>query len=558
MKSHFLRHSILIAASFLFLLTITDGVNAATAFGVTTTNQLVRFDSATPGTTVTVGTITGLQTGENILGIDIRPATGQIYAIGSTSRLYIINRATGVATQVGTAGAFTLTGTEFGFDFNPVPDRIRVVSNTGQNIRLNPNDGTLAGTDTALNPGTPTVTAAAYTNSFGGATTTTLYVIDTAADTLNLQGSINGTPTSPNAGTLTSVGALGFDVTATNGFDIQPGSGIAFAALQVAGELTSKLFTVNLSTGAATLVGVIGAATPLRGLTVQSGSPASGRTVLDFDGDGRTDMAVLRFSNNTRYINRSSNNSFYSFQFGLTSDIETPGDYDGDGLADTAVWRPSNGVFYVLRSSNGALQTYQFGLSGDEPVARDYDGDGKTDFAVVRRTATQMVWYINNSATNTFRIETFGLNSDVTAPGDYDGDGRFDLATYRNQSGNGVFYIQRSTLGYQVVQFGLFSDLVVPGDYDGDGKTDFAVVRQGSSYTWFILRSSDGGFSSPQLGSKGDFTVQGDYDGDGRTDVAVFRPFNGTFYVHRSTTGIPTFSVFGQNGDYPIANYDTH
>lgn len=558
MRTHFVRHSFFVAVSFLFLLSIADGANAATVFGVTTTNQLVRFDTATPGTVVTVGAITGLQVSENILGIDFRPATGQIYALGSTSRLYIINRGTAIATQVGAAGAFTLSGTDFGFDFNPVPDRIRVVSNTGQNIRLNPNDGTLAATDTPLNPGTSNVSSAAYTNSFGGATSTTLYVIDTTADTLNLQGSINGTPTSPNTGTLTTVGALGFDVGTNNGFDIQSGSNIAYAALQVTGELTSKFFRINLTTGAATLVGSIGAATPLRGLTVQSGSPASGRTVLDFDGDGRTDFAVLRFSNSTRYINRSSNNSFFTLQFGLTSDIETPGDYDGDGLADTAVWRPSNGVFYVLRSSNGALQTYQFGLNGDEPVARDYDGDGKTDFAVVRRTATQMVWYINNSATNTFRTETFGLNTDITAPGDYDGDGRFDLGTYRDQSGQGVFYIQRSTQGFAVVQWGLFSDLVVPGDYDGDGKTDFAVVRQGSSFDWYILRSSDGGFSAPQLGSKGDFTVQGDYDGDGRTDVAVFRPSNGAFYVHRSTTGIPTINVFGQNGDYPIANFDTH
>ena len=539
--------------SFMFLLIIGGlaTVSAATAFSVNSTNQLVRFDTATPGTVSTIGTITGLQVGETILGIDFRPLNGQLYGLGSTSRLYTININTGAATQVGTAGAFTLSGTDFAFDFNPVPDRIRVISNTGQNLRLNPIDGTLTATDTPLNPGTPAVTAAAYTNNFAGTTTTTLYDIDSTSDTLNIQNP-------PNNGTLVLVGALGVNITSSNGFDIQSGSNTAFAVFQINAELTSRLYTINLTTGAATLVGPIGSASVLRGLAVASGSAASNRTALDYDGDGRTDRAVFRFSTGTRFINRSSNNSFYSFRFGLASDIETPGDYDGDGLADTAVWRPSNGVFYVLRSSNGALQTYQFGLNGDEPVARDYDGDGRTDFAVVRRTATQMVWYINNSATNTFRIETFGLNSDVTAPGDYDGDGRFDLGTYRNQNGQGVFYVLRSTLGYQVVQWGLASDRVGPGDYDGDGKTDFAVVRQGTNYTWFILRSSDGGFSAPQFGSKTDFTVQGDYDGDGKTDVAVFRPSNGAFYILQSGTGTPVFSVFGQNGDYPIANYDTH
>jgi hypothetical protein len=70
-------------------------VNAITLYGVTTTNQLVRFDSATPGTVVAVGAITGIQGGETILGIDFRPATGQLYALGSTSRLYTIDTATG-------------------------------------------------------------------------------------------------------------------------------------------------------------------------------------------------------------------------------------------------------------------------------------------------------------------------------------------------------------------------------------------------------------------------------------------------------------------------------
>ena len=553
MKTFNSRRSIFTALSFLFLLIIggLTTVSAASAFSVNSSNQLVRFDTATPGTVSTIGLITGLQVGETVLGIDFRPVNGQLYALGSTSRLYTININTGAATQVGTAGAFTLSGTDFGFDFNPVPDRIRVISNTGQNLRLNPNDGTLAATDTPLNPGTPAVTGAAYTNNFAGTTTTTLYDIDSTADTLSIQNP-------PNNGTLVPVGALGVNITSTNGFDIQSGSNTAFAAFQINAELTSRLYTINLTTGAATLVGPIGSATALRGLAVQSGSAASNRTALDYDGDSRADFAVFRLTTGTHFINRSSNNSFNAYQFGLASDVQTPGDFDGDGRADTAVWRPSNGVFFVLRSSDNTVQTYQFGINGDEPVARDYDGDRRVDYAVVRRTGGQMVWYINNSATNTFRIDTFGLASDVTAPGDYDGDSRFDLGTFRDQGGNGVFFTLRSTLGLNQVQFGLGSDLVVPGDYDGDGRTDYALVRTGSNYTWFILRSSDGGFSAPQLGSKGDFTVQGDYDGDGRTDVAVFRPTNGAFYVHRSGVGFTQFSVFGQNGDYPVANYDTH
>ncbi len=557
-----LRHSRTLYAAFasLFLLLFVGltQVSAATVYGLTATNQLIKFDSATPATVTSVA-ITGTQAGENILGIDFRPATGELFAIGSASRLYTINTTTGVATQVGSAGAFALSGTDFGFDFNPVPDRIRVVSNTGQNLRLNPNDGTLSATDTPLNPGAPNVVGAAYTNSFAGTATTTLYVIDSTTDTLYTQGGINGTP-SPNAGTLTAIGPLGINVTNEAGFDIAPGDSTAYAALQVVGNASSGLYRINLTTGAATLVGTIGGGLLIRDIAVIRSSASNTTSALDFDGDNKADYAVFRPSNNTFYVSRSTAlGTLTGVPFGLASDVITPGDYDGDGKADYAVWRPSTGTFFVLRSLDGSVQSFQFGLNGDEPVARDYDGDGKTDFAVVRRTAGKMTWFINNSLGGTFRAQQFGLDTDITAPGDYDGDGKFDLGVFR---GNGVaqatFFTLRSTAGFGAQQFGIGSDFVVPGDYDGDGKTDFAVVRQGSQYNWYILRSSDGGLQTAQFGASGDLAVQADYDGDNRTDIAVWRPTNGAFFVLRSSTGTPNAYVFGQNGDYPIANYDTH
>jgi len=118
--------------------------------GLTVTNTLVTFDSATPGAVSAPVAITGLGAGEFLVAIDRRPATGQLYGLGSASHLYGINAVTGAATQVGSSGAFTLSGTAFGFDFNPTVDRIRVTSTTTQNLRLNPNDGTLAATDSAL------------------------------------------------------------------------------------------------------------------------------------------------------------------------------------------------------------------------------------------------------------------------------------------------------------------------------------------------------------------------------------------------------------------------
>ena len=105
----------------------------------TSGNDLARFDSGATGVVTSVP-VSGLQGGETLVGIDVRPANQLLYGLGSSSRLYTINPLTGVATQVGAAGAFTLNGTSFGVDFNPVPDRLRVISNTGQNLRLDPNN----------------------------------------------------------------------------------------------------------------------------------------------------------------------------------------------------------------------------------------------------------------------------------------------------------------------------------------------------------------------------------------------------------------------------------
>jgi hypothetical protein len=239
-------------------------VRAQPVSGITTTNTLVTFDAATPGTIQSSVAVTGLQGGETLLGIDRRPATGGLYGLGSTSRLYLINTTTGAATQVGSAGAFTLSGTAFGFDFNPTVDRIRVTTTSGQNLRLNPNDGTLTAADTPLayaagDPNaaaTARVVGSAYTNNFVGAATTTLFAIDSNLDIL-------ATQNPPNNGTLNTVGPLGFNRSDLAGFDISGTSGIAYASLTAPAGNSSLLYTINLATGAATLVGTIGGGVPL-------------------------------------------------------------------------------------------------------------------------------------------------------------------------------------------------------------------------------------------------------------------------------------------------------
>ena len=259
--------------------------SASTMFGATiyltnAANSLLRIDSATPNVIAASVGITGLQSGESLVGIDFRPFNGVLYGIGSTSRIYSLNITTGAATQIGSAGVFALSGANFGVDFNPVPDRIRVTSNTGQNLRLNPNDGTLSGTDTPLayavgdvNAGqTPGVVASAYTNSFAGASSTTLYNIDIARGVL-------ATQVPPNNGTLNTIGNLGVFSTNQVGFDILGGSGAAFASFTTQGGISS-LYSINLATGAATLIGGIGTGQTITGLAAVSDVPEPGTLSL--------------------------------------------------------------------------------------------------------------------------------------------------------------------------------------------------------------------------------------------------------------------------------------
>ena len=249
--------------------------NAEAIFGLTLGNSLVVFDSATPGSTSAPIPVTGLAAGQTLVGIDFRPLTRQLVGVaagpGGTGAVYSINPFTGAATSVNTIP--TLTGTAFGVDFNPVPDALRIVSDANQNLRITVGGTGVVNTDGTLNPGDPNVVGAAYSNNVPGGINgqTTLYVIDSALNSLLTQGGVNFPPgvppVSPNTGTLFPVGGLGFDTSDLVGFDISRDTAIAYASLTTPGG-PSQLFTVNLGLGAATLVGGIGSGVVLRDITV--------------------------------------------------------------------------------------------------------------------------------------------------------------------------------------------------------------------------------------------------------------------------------------------------
>lgn len=253
--------------------------------------SLVSWDSATPGDLESGAFISGLQNNETILGIDFRPATGQLYGLGSSSRLYTINPASGAASAVGSQFSTSLNGFSFGFDFNPQIDRIRVVSETNQNLVLNPITGAVQLVATPLaylaadpNFGVdPNVVDSAYDRNVSGTLATQLYGIDTGLNILVTQAN--------NAGTLGTVGPLGLDVAAAGGFDISGATGMAYAALLPAGSSQSSLYTINLATGAATAVGVIDGGLVISAMTVAP-IPEPGTALLAVCGLGA--LAIRR------------------------------------------------------------------------------------------------------------------------------------------------------------------------------------------------------------------------------------------------------------------------
>ena len=276
--------------------------------------SLSRFQLDTPGTAVPAS-IAGVAAGETLADIDGRPATGQLFGLGvnasaNTATLYRLDPQTGAATAVGATGAIAFVNaggvpidlppvaSGYGIDFDPQADRLRVVTGTGLNFRVNPGTGApvdgdgggAAGSVVGTNPDGPVnglpggstgVVGAAYTNNTSGTSIKTLYTLDAASNRLFIQ-------QPPNAGTQTNglpitLGGAALDFTAAGGFDIPPGpsaaannaavsSGAAYAILVVHGA--SGLYRIDLASGAANLLGGVDANDPLRGLVVWSAPPA--------------------------------------------------------------------------------------------------------------------------------------------------------------------------------------------------------------------------------------------------------------------------------------------
>ena len=224
--------------------------------GLTSDQRLICFDEKHPEDASTIGSISGLAIDTNLVGIDFRPANGTLYGLGNAGGVYTLSLDTAQATLRSRLNV-ALSGSFFGVDFNPTVDRLRIISDVGQNLRVNVDNGATTSDDAiSYTPGTPTngVTAAAYTNNDSDPNTaTTLYDIDSTLDQVAIQAP-------PNAGSLNPTGKLNVDTTADVGFDIysivRDGStvGVRGLATLIRGG-QGALYQITLFTGKAIFSG---------------------------------------------------------------------------------------------------------------------------------------------------------------------------------------------------------------------------------------------------------------------------------------------------------------
>lgn len=328
---------------------------AQTSFGISN-NNLVSFNISNPGTVSTVGAFSGLISGQNIVGLDFRPATGELYALGynpttGSGRLYTINLSSALASPVGSADFMLDAGeTFFGFDFNPTVDRIRLITGTDNNYRLHPITGTIAATDGAIafsaadvnNGSNAMVYGCAYTNSYIGATSTALFDLEGTTSSLVLQNP-------PNNGTLNTIGTLGISLSALAPDQVDmdifynPMTGMNTAFLLNPNGSNQTVYSLNLATGSATLIGTTGA--PISDFAVQ----------INFNPPAAVSGQLV--------YGLTANNYLISFDSGMPGTVRSHVPVSGLTAGHVLVGidsRPANGQLYGMgyNSTNGEAQLY--------------------------------------------------------------------------------------------------------------------------------------------------------------------------------------------------------
>lgn len=271
------------------------------------------------------------------------------------------------------------------------------------------------------------------------------------------------------------------------------------------------------------------------------------RAPFDFDGDGKTDSAVFRGSENVWYIRQSQNNALFAQEFGAAGDRLAPADFDGDGKTDLAVFRSSEGVWYIWQSASNSLRAEQFGTAGDVLVPADFDRDGKADLSVWNEL--DGTWRVKLSADNSIVTQKMLKGKGDLDPiaADRDGDGKADFIFFNRT--NARWTIHTSGGATIKEQFGQAGSRAHVGDFDGDGLGDLAVYRAADN-VWTIRFADGKELTGLRTAANSGVPVLGDFDGDGKYDAANFG--GGVWSILQSVNEMVRHHQFGLETDTAI------
>lgn len=300
---------------------------------------------------------------------------------------------------------------------------------------------------------------------------------------------------------------------------------------------------------------------------------------LDFDGDGRTDIALYREGSRAQglapqpsywYLMSTADGHTTELRWGRTLDVPAPADFDGDGKTDVGIYRwwdfetGDTNEWWVSKSTGGhqVILSYELGYN---KFNRNYIGDAKAEIGQLYQIDVSQnpgencfisIYFVADLVGNVLRKQVGNVCNSIPTPvpGDYNNDGRSEIAVFDNHT----FKVWLPPYGPGFTAPDLTQqldvDIPAPGDYDGDGKTDFAGVKpENGRMIWRIKQSSTGRLLQVDFGLATDKPVPGDYDGDGWTDIAVWRPSDGTWWIWNTSDAQITTFRYGLPTDTPLA-----
>jgi large repetitive protein len=321
-------------------------------------------------------------------------------------------------------------------------------------------------------------------------------------------------------------------------------------------------------------VTAVSAAGFLPAVSYASSASAAAVATGDFNGDGKTDLAVA--SPDAGYVRILLGNGDGTFSIrgdyyvGIAVTTIAVGDFNGDGKTDLAIGGGEYNyvVGVILGNGDGTFQAALFaGTPGGiiQLVAADFNGDGQVDLAGVGYQSAVLVVLLGNGD-GTFQPAvnySGGIIPDSLAVADFNGDGHADLVvtsqfaygvTVLLGKGDGTF----ATPTQYTLSTEWLAAWVTTGDFNGDGKPDIAALSGGGS-VGVLLGNGDGTFQ-PAVTSQYDqiawAMVAADFNGDGILDLAFSNNIDGIVNVlqgHGDGSFAAPIAIYNSLGSAPEA-----